>query len=245
MIDIHNHIIPKLDDGPSNNEEMMELLKQAVNQGITGIVATPHHLHPRFDNEYSQVEKNIEILNNSDEVKKLGLTIYPGQEVRITDQIFDEIEEGKIKGVNNTNYILIELPSGEFPHYTKKLVYRLQVKGFIPVIVHPERNKAIAKDINLLFSLVNIGALSQITASSLTGKSGKNIQKLTCRMLEHQLVHFIASDAHSAMQRPFGLDELFSTNKIKKYENDIKRLLDNNKALISNEDIKKFRPIEV
>ncbi|RIN79099.1 CpsB/CapC family capsule biosynthesis tyrosine phosphatase, partial [Staphylococcus simulans] len=104
MIDIHNHIIPKLDDGPSNNEEMMELLKQAVNQGITGIVATPHHLHPRFDNEYSQVEKNIEILNNSDEVKKLGLTIYPGQEVRITDQIFDEIEEGKIKGVNNTNY---------------------------------------------------------------------------------------------------------------------------------------------
>lgn len=245
MIDIHNHIIPQLDDGPSNNEEMMKLLKQAANQGITGIVATPHHLHPRFDNVYSQVEKNTELLNRNDEIKKLGLTIYPGQEVRINDQIFEEIEQGKIRGINNSKYILVELPSRELPHYTKRIIYELQVKGFIPVIAHPERNKAIAKNINLLFDLINIGALSQITAASLLGTSGVNIQKLTCKMIEHQLVHFIASDAHNSIHRPFGLDGLFTTSKIKMYENDIKQLIDNNKSLISMEDIKKSRPIEI
>ncbi|GEP83664.1 capsular polysaccharide biosynthesis protein [Staphylococcus piscifermentans] len=244
MIDIHNHVLPRLDDGPKNEEEMMKLLKQASSQGITGIVATPHHLHPSYSNEFNDIEKQVEKLNDKTEIKELGLTLYPGQEVRITDQIFKEIDENKIHGINYTNYILIELPSGEVPHYTKRVIYELQTKSFIPVIVHPERNKAIAKDINLLFELINIGALSQITASSLTGEMGRNIQNLVFKMIEHNLVHFVASDAHRVSQRPFGFKELFSTSKIKKYENEINIFLDNNKALVSNENVKKYRPVE-
>lgn len=244
MIDIHNHILPQLDDGPKNEDEMMDLLKQAASQGITDIVATPHHLHPNFDNNFKEVEKKVDELNSRPEIKELGLTLYVGQEVRITDQVFNEIDKGNINGVNHTNYVLIELPSGEVPHFTKRIIYELQTKEFIPIIVHPERNKAISKDINLLFELVNIGALSQVTASSLIGKSGKNIQNLTFKMIEHNLIHFIASDAHNVNQRPFELRELFEKSKLSNFEEEIKIFLENNKSLISNEDVKKYRPIE-
>ena len=55
MIDIHNHILVDIDDGPKTIEKSIALLKQAKDEGVTSIVATPHHLHPRYDNTFQQV----------------------------------------------------------------------------------------------------------------------------------------------------------------------------------------------
>ena len=244
MIDIHNHVLVGVDDGPQSLDETIALLKQASAQGIKGIVVTPHHLHPRYDNTFETVLKGIDELNNIEEIAQLNLQLYPGQEIRITDKIFEEIEQHKVKGINGSKYLLIELPSNSVPHYTKNLLYEIQTKGFIPIIAHPERNKAIAKDINLLYELINNGALSQITASSLTGELGKNIQKLSIQMLEHNLVHFVASDAHHSESRPFSLDALFNTPKLKNIESVISVLLDNNEAMIQDKSVVTERPIE-
>ncbi|CAL29258.1 tyrosine-protein phosphatase [Staphylococcus carnosus] len=244
MIDIHNHIISGIDDGPKNEESMLDLIKQAANQGIKGIVATPHHLHTKYSNDFTNVEKRVDKLNDSLEIKELGITIYTGQEIRVSDQILSDIDDGKIQGVNYSKYLLIELPSHKVPHFTQRLIYEIQTRGYIPVIVHPERNKAIAQDVNLLFELINIGALSQLTASSLTGKSGKNIQKLSFQMIEHNLVHFVASDAHSTEQRPFDFGDLFKTPRLDNYQTVIQTFLKNNEAMVLDENIVASRPIE-
>ncbi|MBK1407222.1 tyrosine-protein phosphatase [Staphylococcus hominis] len=244
MIDIHNHVLVGVDDGPQSLDEAIALLKQASTQGIKGIVVTPHHLHPSYNNTFEMVLKGIDELNHIEEIAQLDLQIYPGQEIRITDKIFEEIEQQRIYGINKSRYLLIELPSNEVPHYTKKLLYEIQIKGFIPIIAHPERNKAIAQNINLLYELINHGALSQLTSSSLTGELGKNLQKLSIQMLEHNLVHFIASDAHHSEIRPFSLDALFNIPKLKKIETDIRMLLDNNEAMVKDKSVLKGRPIE-
>lgn len=244
MIDIHNHVLVGVDDGPQSLDETIALLKQASAQRIKGIVVTPHHLHPRYDNTFETVLKGLDELNNIEEIAQLNLHLYPGQEIRITDKIFEEIEQQRIYGINKSRYLLIELPSNEVPHYSKKLLYEIQTKGFVPIIAHPERNKAIAKDINLLYALINNGALSQITASSLTGELGKNIQKLSIQMLEHNLVHFVASDAHHSESRPFSLDALFSTPKLKNIESVISVLLNNNESMIQDKSVVMGRPIE-
>ncbi|SUM31564.1 capsular polysaccharide synthesis enzyme [Staphylococcus gallinarum] len=70
---------------------------------------------------------------------------------RITDQILTDIEAGKITGINGSNYLLIEFPSNEVPVYTNKLFYEIQTMGYIPIIAHPERNKAIVQDLDVLF----------------------------------------------------------------------------------------------
>src|SRR5699024_10603903 len=96
----------------------------------------------------------------------------------------------------------------------------------------------------LLYELISNGALSQVTASSLTGELGKNLQKLSIQMIEHNLIHFVASDAHHPENRPFGLGELFTTPKLKNMQPTIKSLLNNNEAMIQNKDVVKERPIE-
>ncbi|UXR76403.1 MULTISPECIES: CpsB/CapC family capsule biosynthesis tyrosine phosphatase [unclassified Staphylococcus] len=244
MIDIHNHILVGVDDGPQSLDETITLLKQASAQGIKGIVATPHHLHTRYSNTFESVLKAINELNQNEEIAQLDIQLYPGQEIRITDKILEDIEQGAIYGINKSRYLLIELPSNEVPHYTEKLLYEIQTKGFIPIIAHPERNKAIAQNINLLYELVNHGALSQLTASSLTGDLGKKIQKLSIQMIEHNLVHFVASDAHHVERRPFNMEALFNTPKLKDVESDINTLLSNNEAMIHDERIVSRRPIE-
>lgn len=245
MIDIHNHLLVGVDDGPSHDDEMMSLLKQAKEQGITGIVLTPHHLHPRFkSNHFENIVQKITQLKQREDIKELGIELYPGQEIRLNGQIYEDIEKGRICGINSSQYLLIELPTNELPHYTKSCIYRLQTMGYIPIIVHPERNKVIAKDINLLFELINGGALSQITASSLTGVLGKKIQTTSIRMIEHNLIHFIASDAHHVKTRPFRLAELFKTRELRCLEEEIEYLLNNNKEMINNKVIKTKRPIK-
>lgn len=243
MIDIHNHIIPNVDDGPSNEEEMIKLVKQAADQNITGIVASPHHLHYRYDNEFQDIVQKVQEINEHEEVKKLGITVYPGQEVRISDQLLTHLDNGKIKGINNSKYLLIELPSSQVPNYTKGIIYEVQIKGYIPVIVHPERNKQISQDINTLYELIKIGALSQLTVSSLTGEFGKKIQKLSLKMIEHNLVHFIASDAHDVKVRPFQNITMNMEQKLKKYESELHEFINNNKLLINDDTILKKQPI--
>lgn len=244
MIDIHNHVIPNVDDGPENEQSMIDLIKQAADQNITGIIATPHHLHYRYNNEFQDVEKKVSKINENEKIKELGVTIYPGQEIRVTDQLLVELDNGKIKGLNNSKYLLLELPSNEVPSYCQNLIYEIQIRGYVPIIVHPERNKVIAQDINILFDLVNIGALSQITASSLTGGLGKKIQKISILMIENNLTHFIASDAHSTKSRPFGFDKLFSKGKHNHLKEKIENLISNNKLLLNDEKIKISRPVE-
>ena len=69
-----------------------------------------------------------------EEVQQLGIKIYPGQEIRITDQILPEIEKGNILSLNHSKYLLIELPSNGVPHYTERLFYELLSEGYVPLL---------------------------------------------------------------------------------------------------------------
>lgn len=244
MIDIHNHILIGADDGPQTKEDAINLITQAKEEGITSIVATPHHLHTRYNNPVNNVKSKVNEIISIEEIKKLGIEFYYGQEIRITDQILPEIENGNIIGINNSRYLLIELPSNEVPHYTQNLLNELQVLGYIPIIVHPERNRAIAQNLDLLFQLINGGALSQITSTSLNGSMGKNIKKVTLQMIDNNLTHFIASDAHSVNERPFLMKSLLNDKKLKNYRKEIIELIENARLIIEDKKLIKEIPTQ-
>lgn len=244
MIDIHNHILIGADDGPKTKEDAISLITQAKEEGITSVVATPHHLHSRYSNTVSNVKSKVNEIISIEEIKKLNIEIYYGQEIRITDQILSEIKNGDIVGINNSRYLLIELPSNEVPHYAHSLLNELQVLGYVPIIVHPERNRAIAQNLDLLFQLINGGALSQITSTSLNGSMGKNIKKITLQMIDNNLTHFIASDAHSVNERPFLMKSLLNDKKLKNYKEEISELIENAKLIIEDKKLMKKIPTQ-
>ncbi|MYL62254.1 tyrosine protein phosphatase [Bacillus hwajinpoensis] len=212
MIDIHSHILPGIDDGAKSIEDSLAMARQAFNQGITKVVASPHNKNGTFDNAKSAILTDVQLLNKALQQEGIELKILPGQENRIYGELVEELTQGDLLTVNeNGVYMLIEFPSSHLPRYANKILFDLQVQGIVPIIVHPERNREIMENPERLYNLVKEGALSQLTGTSVTGKMGKKIQKFSFDLIQSNLTHFIASDAHNTKARPFDLGEALET----------------------------------
>ncbi|MFE7060662.1 tyrosine-protein phosphatase [Sutcliffiella sp. NPDC057660] len=243
MIDIHCHILPSVDDGAKHMTESIEMARAAVQQGITTIVATPHHNDGKYMNKKEEILEKVEELNSRLKKEEIDLTILPGQECRISGEIIEHYENGEVLTLNNTSkYIFIELPSSQVPLYTEKLVYDLQMKGLIPIIVHPERNAELIESPDKLYQLVKKGACTQVTAASVAGKFGKKIKKFSLDLIEANLVHFIASDAHNIKNRTFMMKEAYDVIR-KEFGQDVMyMLMENAELLIEGQTIMKEIP---
>ena len=211
MIDIHCHILPGIDDGAKDLNDSFEMARQAQSQGITRIVASPHHKNGSFDNNFQDILTGVNLLNKELTREGIDIEILPGQEVRIYGEMEEDLDVDLLTVNNSGVYMLIEFPSSHLPRYANKLLFDLQLKGIVPIIVHPERNREIMEDPSKLYRLIKEGSLSQVTASSVTGRMGKKIKKFSLDLLSHNLAHFIASDSHNTTTRPFDLREAYET----------------------------------
>ncbi|WP_102026503.1 tyrosine-protein phosphatase [Salirhabdus sp. Marseille-P4669] len=209
MIDIHCHILPGVDDGPQMIMNSIVMAQAALDEGICTIIATPHHLNGKYTNTKLDIVKNVELLNQALLEESIPLTIIPGQETRINGDLVERLQQDEILPLNDSKYVFVEFPSNHVPHYTSQLFFDIQVAGYTPVVVHPERNSTLIQDPDKLYRLVKNGALTQVTASSLIGKFGKKIQKFSTEIVEANLTHFIASDAHNTTSRGFYLRDAY------------------------------------
>ena len=231
MIDLHCHIVAGIDDGAQTLEDSLIMARTAVQEGITTIIATPHHKNGRYQNPKDEILVKVEELNQRLKVEKIDLEILPGQEPAINGELLVDFEAGQIMTLNDTNYVFVELPSDHVPRYTEKMLFDLQLKGLIPVIVHPERNREIHERPELLYKLVEKGALAQLTAGSFCGKFGKKIKSFSEQLIEANLVHFIASDAHNVTSRAFHLGHAYDLIE-KQYGIDMVYLFTENAELL-------------
>ena len=211
MIDIHCHILPGIDDGAKHMQASLDMARHASNHdGITHIIATPHHRNGSYHNEKHDIIALVDQLNEAIEKENIPVTILPGQETRINGDMVEDYENEKLLTLNDSGkYLFVELPSNHIPRYTKQLLFELQLKGIVPIIVHPERNSEIIENPGRLYGLVKDGALTQVTAASVTGLFGKKIKQFSLKLIEHSLAHFIASDAHNITNRSFHLRKAY------------------------------------
>ncbi|GIN62009.1 tyrosine protein phosphatase [Robertmurraya siralis] len=210
MIDLHCHIIPDVDDGPSHISQFLEMARIAVEQGVTHLFATPHHLNGSYENPKNKILQMTRQYSNYLIEEKIPLVLHPGQELRVHREIFQTIEADEMITLDNQGkYVLLELPSTNVPNYLHEVVYELRLRGITPIIPHPERNVKIVEEPELLYDLLSDGALTQLTAGSIIGQFGKKIKLFSEKLIEHQWTHFIASDAHNTHSRGFFLQQAF------------------------------------
>ena len=203
MIDIHSHILPFLDDGPKTFEESIEMCKIAAEDGITTIVATPHSMNGMYESESDKIVKAVKELNLKLKEAQVSVKILPGAELHINERLLEDIRTGKALTMNNNKkHILLELPFLFTPPGTDKLIFDLRSIGIIPIIAHAERITFFQRNPKILEQLVKSGILVQISAGSLSGLFGTRERKCAVKFLKNKMVHFIASDAHSAVSRP-------------------------------------------
>jgi protein-tyrosine phosphatase len=199
-IDIHNHILPGLDDGPRTMNEAVMLARAMVAAGYDTVIATPH----TFEGKPAPtlVNERLEELQEELIHQKVPLIILPGSEPHIEPGIPTLLEKGELQTLNNSRYFFVELPfSQPLPPYTEQLLFELTAKGYQPIIPHPERAEALQKDPDLIHRLHRTGALFQLTWGALTGWLGPDVEKTARYLIEANLAHLFATDAHNAASR--------------------------------------------
>ena len=209
MIDIHCHILPEVDDGSRSLNESIEMAMIAKEQGITKIVNTSHY-HPDF--RYKKGEellKELEDFNNVLKENMIDIEVLIGNEIYYTKDLIKEIDELDFYTLNNSRYILIELPPTNFPKDLCNIVYELKEKNYIPVFAHVERYREVQENPELIYEVINAGAIIQVNSHSILGKSGKELQKVCNTLLNRNMVHVVGTDAHSSKRRtPIFLDAI-------------------------------------
>lgn len=224
MIDFHSHILPGIDDGSRNLEQSIAMVNEAKEAGFKKIISTSHYM----ENYYECNERDRRQLLKKVQENVQGIELILGNEIYITNNIIELLQNGQASSINGTKYVLFEFPLiTTRPMNDKEVIYRLVENGYIPIIAHPERYPFIQENPDYLFELEEMGALFQANYGSIIGMYGLKAKKTLKILLKNNLISFLGSDVH----RP---EQVY--NKMPKI---IKKL----KKIISNEEFEEFTQI--
>ncbi len=226
MIDIHAHLLPGVDDGPKTWEETLSMLQTGVMDGISGVVCTSHvvdrlseELENEFKEKFSQLKKTVRR-------ERMGISLWLGSEIHYYASFDHQSKLATLNG--NGRFILLELPFVEIPNDVRERIFQIVLEGTTPIIAHPERNMVIVQRPQLLYELIQQGALLQINAGSLIGDFGRRTKRFSAQLFDHQMVHFVASDCHSPRHRPMVLSKAYRSISKRWGENRAEQVLRKN-----------------
>ena len=130
MIDIHCHILPGLDDGPSSLEESVEMARQAWEQGITDIIATPHVVLDA-DNAPTReaILGKVQLINGELEDRSISVKVHPGAELFIDPLIPSLLDKSEVCTLaDGGKYVMMELSLGGIPLNLESIIFELATR---------------------------------------------------------------------------------------------------------------------
>jgi protein-tyrosine phosphatase len=199
MIDLHNHILPAVDDGAADITETIAIARQFVDEGVRCVTATPHYdpLHgggPSAD-EVRQLVGEVRLALASASVP---LEICTGHELLLTPDAVDLLNAGTVATLGGSRFVLVEvsLTALERPLYLDDTLFRLQIEGFHPILAHPERYAFVQRDPESVDNLISRGVILQLTAPALIGEYGGAVRKTAVQLLQRAAYSLAASDRH-------------------------------------------------
>lgn len=212
MFDIHTHILPFIDDGSPSVEESLKMIEKEIKIGVSNIIVTPH-IYRSDVKPYTKESLLFQFLEFQKIVKEKNIKIelHLGQEVAYNHKTLKGLKDNEIYSLNDTNYVLVELPFDEPISDFYDLVYNFKVMNKKIVLAHIERYDFYK--IKEILILKEYGVLLQANSNSITGLSGSKIQKKVMQLLKANAIDFIASDIHSF--RHNDLDKAFDIVKTK------------------------------
>ena len=205
MIDIHSHILPAVDDGAQTLEEALQMLRIAVDNGVRTQVLTPHYQPGRYNNAKEALTARFAVFKRQVQDAGIDIRLHLAGEVRIGPEVMGLVAKNALPvlvEVKGKKAFLLEFPRQDIPFGSENLVRWVIDRGYLPIIAHPERNRTLMSHPERLSQLCELGCLLQVTASSLTGKFGREVQYFAQQLVDEQRVFAVASDCHNLTSRP-------------------------------------------
>lgn len=196
-IDIHSHILYGIDDGSKTLEESIEILKQHQEMGFKDIIITPHYIeNSKYITNNKVKEKLLNTIKTELKKQNIELNLYLGNEVFVNNNLDELLEKKEISTLNNSKYLLIELPMTNKIKNIKEIIYELKIKDITPIIAHPERYEYIQKHPDKVKEWIEEGALLQSNYGSIIGIYGNGPKKTLKKLLKQNLITFLGTDIH-------------------------------------------------
>ena len=229
VVDIHCHILPGLDDGAQSMEETVAMLHVAAAEGITDVIATPHFKHGGSHFDPEKVMQRIETVQSAIDEEQIPITLYPGCEIFYFGGVEELLRDKRAMTLNHSRYVLIEFSPAVQYSYLRNALHTTMDAGYLPILAHAERYDCLRDDLEDIEYLNNSGVHIQINADSVIS-GGIKTKKFVQQLLKHELVDFIATDAHDNKYRQQKLAKCRS-HLIRKYGSDYADLLMRENAL--------------
>lgn len=192
--DMHSHILPGIDDGAQDVEQSIGIIKELKDLGYSQFFFTPHVLGDYYPNTDTTIEKSFDKLNYHLESKGLKNNRHAVAEYFYDDRLVDLMEDKNIRTFGSTKFFLFELSFRQKPQLLKEFIYNVQMKGYRPILAHPERYTFAT--IDMLEDLKNRGVHLQLDLMSLTNNYGKDVKKMADKLVKHKMFDFVGTDIH-------------------------------------------------
>ena len=196
MIDLHSHILPNIDDGSRSIEETFNLIKEAKNVGFDAIISTSHYMENYYETDTPEREVWVNAIYENLQAKNIDIKLYLGNEIYLSENIIKLLEEGKASTINDTSYVLFEMPLNAEPLNLYDIVYQMLQCKLVPILAHPERYSFVQKEPELIYDLIQKGVLMQANYGSIIGQYGEKAKIIVKKFFENNMIHFLGSDVH-------------------------------------------------
>ena len=238
MIDIHNHIIPNIDDGSDSLELSRQLLIDAIEEEISDVCITPHFMkHGPYKLRKKELTSLFEEFKHN--VADLNVNLYLGNELYIDRELDELLANDEICTMNGSRYVLVEFPFEKYKREFDEYLYNISLNYRI-IIAHPERYHYVRKDPDFVDRWIKSGYLLQSNSSSFYAKDTK---KVIFYLIENGKLTFIASDAHNEY-RPLTLIDAYDQIARKFSEETAELLMNvNPKRVLEDKPLKRVHPI--
>jgi len=195
--DMHSHLIPGIDDGVPDIETSIKLITGLMNIGYKKIITTPHVMWDLYKNNNEIIQSGWEAVKEEIDKRKLPIDFYAAAEYFIDDHFDKILDDDSSLLTLKDNMVLVEFPFVQEPAELKKIIFKLQIKGYQPVIAHPERYLYFGANKNWYEELKNAGCAFQINLLSLIGFYGKAPQELSQYLIKKKFIDLLGTDLHN------------------------------------------------
>ena len=170
LFDVHCHMVPGVDDGASDLEESLAMLKMEYRDGVRNIIVTPHYRRRMFETPAKKVHEQFQKLQEAAKKEYPDLSLYLGCELHSNMDLQEILEKRKYVTMAGSSYVLLEFSEGDSAQHIRERVYNVLSCGYEPIIAHVERYQATVKDVGFSGDLVDMGAKLQVNVESILGK---------------------------------------------------------------------------
>jgi protein-tyrosine phosphatase len=193
--DVHSHLIPGIDDGVPDMETSLRLIRGLVDLGYTKIITTPHINADIFPNTPAIIRAGQAAV--TDELQRQKIDVEFGAAAEYMDEHFSQmLAAGEPLLTLKDNLVLVELSFAVPAINLKEILFDLQLKGYQPVLAHPERYLYFGANKDWYEQLRNAGCLFQLNLLSFAGYYGRESQQLAEYLIKKEYVDLLGTDMH-------------------------------------------------